>query len=274
MDMRSRFLSAVALTTLLAATRAEAQFRVGPETVPAEDFHVELSLMFWQPDPELTLTTGDVSVGAVDFVETFGIESERFREFRVTLKPGRKHKIRFARVPIKYDQDAVLERTISFQNRLFPATFDGNANISWDVYKVGYEWDFLALPRGFVGVVGQVNYNKVNAEVGATGSAFGQPLTVSASLEQNAPVPTLGAVARGYLGDYVSLTGDFTFFKYDNDRDFRGKFYDFDIYGAAHFGKYLGAQVGYRQLDVDFLVDGDAGTMKMKGPYFGGFLRF
>ena len=35
-----------------------------------------------------------------------------------------------------------------------------------------------------------------------------------------------------------------------------------------------GAQAGYRSMDVDFLVDSDEGTMKMKGPYFGGFLRF
>jgi hypothetical protein len=272
--MRTRIRCAVALTLLLAATSAEAQFAAGRESAPAEDFHVELSLMFWQPDPELTLTTGDVNVGTVDFVQEFGIDNERFREFRVTLKPARKHKIRFAYVPIKYDQDAVLQRSISFQNLIFPVTANGNANIAWDVYRFGYEWDFVSRSRGFVGVVGEVKYNKVQAEVSATGTAFGQPITVSADLDQNAPVPTVGAIARGYLGDYVSVTGDFTFFKYDNDEDFRAKFYDFDIYGAAHFGKHLGAQIGYRQLDVDFLVDGDAGTMTMKGPYFGGFVRF
>ena len=43
---------------------------------------------------------------------------------------------------------------------------------------------------------------------------------------------------------------------------------------VAHLGRNLGAQVGYRRLTADFTVDNDAGNMKLKGPYFGGVLRF
>jgi hypothetical protein len=242
--MQTRLVAIVALALLLASARAEAQFRPAPDVVPPEDFHVELGLMFWQPDPELTLTTGNNLIGTVDFVQEFGIADERFREFRAVLRPARKHKIRFAYVPLKYDQDAVLQRTITFQNLRFPATANANADISWDVYRIGYEWDFVALPRGFVGVIGEVKYNKVNATVSASGNVFGQPINV-----------------------------EFTGFKFDRD-EFGGKFYDFDIYGAAHLGKYVGVQVGYRSMDVDFQTDEEDGVMTMKGPYFGGFLRF
>ena len=271
--MHTRLLPIVALALLAVSARAEAQFTPAPTVVPAEDFHVELGLMFWQPDPELTLTTGDSRIGTVDFVQEFGISDERFREFRVVLRPARKHKIRFAYVPIKYDQDAVLQRNVTFQNLTFPATANANANIEWDVYRIGYEWDFLAMPRGFVGVIGEVKYNKVTANVSASGNVFGQPVRLSADVEQNAPVPTVGGIARGYIGDYVSITGEFTGFKLDRE-DFGGKFYDFDIYGAAHFGKFVGVQVGYRNMDVEFQTEDEDGVMKMKGPYFGGFLRF
>jgi hypothetical protein len=261
------------LSLLLVAGRAEAQFTPKATLVPAEDFHVELGLMFWQPTPELTLTTGDSRVGTVDFVQEFGIADERFREFRGVLKLGRKHKLRFAHLPIKYNQDAVLQRSITFQNLTFPVNANGNADIKWDVYRAGYEWDALAMSHGFIGLVTEVKYNKVTADVSATAPVLGQNVTITASTAQNAPVPTIGGIARGYIGSYVSLTGEFTGLKLDRD-EFRGKFYDFDIYGAVHLGRYLGGQVGYRSIDVDYLVDDDAGTMKMKGPYFGGFVRF
>jgi hypothetical protein len=271
--MKTRLLSFVTLGFLLVAARAEAQFLPPPAVVPAEDFHVELGLMFWQPDPELMLTTGDSRIGTVDFVQEFGISDERFNEFRAVLRPARKHKIRFAYVPVKYDQEAVLQRNVTFQNLTFPASADATADINWDVYRIGYEWDFVAMPRGFVGIIGELKYNKVKAAVSATGSVLGQPIDLAAEVEQNAPVPTIGGIARGYLGEYVSVTGEFTGLKIDSE-EFGGKFYDFDIYGAAHFGKYVGVQVGYRSMDVDFQADGEEGVMTMKGPYFGGFLRF
>ena len=271
--MHARLVSAVVLALVLVAGRADAQFTPPREGVPAEDFHIELGLMFWQPTPELTLTTGDAVVGTVDFVQEFGLTDERFREFRGVLKLARKHKLRFAYVPIKYDQDAVLQRTILFENRVFPVNADANANINWDLYRFGYEWDAISMSHGFIGVIGEVKYNKVDASVSASGPFQGQTVTISAETEQTAPVPTIGAIARGYIGKYVSLTGEFTALKLDRD-EFRGKFYDFDVYGAVHLGKYVGGQVGYRSIDVDYLVDGDEGTMKMKGPYFGGFVRF
>jgi hypothetical protein len=263
----------VVCAALLVAARAEAQFEAPRGLVPAEDFHLELGVMFWQPDPELSLTTGNTLIGTIDFVQDFGIADERFREFRVVLRPARTHKIRFAYLPIKYNQDAVLQRTLTFQNVTFPATAAGNADINWDVYRVGYEWDFVALPRGFVGVIGELKYNRVRATVSATGDVFGQPISTAADVDQTAPVPTIGGIARGYLGRYVSFTGEFTALKLDRE-EFGGKFYDFDIYGAAHLGKSLGVQVGYRSMDVDFQADDDAGVMTMKGPYFGGFVRF
>jgi hypothetical protein len=271
--MQIRLFASVVLALFLVTARAEAQFTPPTDIVAAEDFNLELGLMFWQPDPELTLTTGNVVVGTVDFVQEFGLADERFREFRVTLKPGRKHKLRFSYVPIKYDQDAVLQRTIVFQDRVFPVSASANADINWDVYRFGYEWDFVSRSRGFFGVVAEVKYNKVKADVSASGTVLGQTQTISAAVDQTAPIPALGVTGRGYLHEYVSITGEFTAFKYEND-DFRGKFFDFDFYGTVHLGKNVGAQVGYRSIDVEFLVDSDEGTMKRKGPYFGGLVRF
>ena len=271
--MTTRLLASVTLILVLGAVPAAAQFSAEPNIVPPEDFHLELGLMFWHPTPELSLTTGEALVGTVDFVQDFGIGEENFREFRAVLKPGRKHKIRFAYVPFSYDQDTVLQRTIAIQNISFPATATANADLAWRLYTFAYEWDFVSRSHGFVGLVAGAKYNKVEADVTATVSAFGLTQTFGTEFNQDALVPTIGAIGRGYLGDYVSITGEFGVFKIDGE-EWRGKFYDVDIYGAAHLGKYVGAQLGWRSVIVDFLVDEDAGDMNMKGLYFGGFVRF
>jgi len=269
--MSKRLTLVTVLVCLLAASRAEAQFKARASS--PEDFHTEIGLMFFTPTPELTLTTGDTRVGTVDFVQEFGIGEDTFREFRTVVKAARKHKIRYARVSFNYDEASVLTRSITFQNVTFPVTANATADIKWEVNRFGYEWDFVRRTYGFVGLVTELKYNKVKATVTASGVVNGQTQSLEASVDQTAPAPTIGGIGRGYLGKYVSVTGEFTGLKIDRDA-FLAKFYDFDVYGAAHLGRNVGVQLGYRSITVDFLVDNDQGSMKMKGRYLGGFVRF
>jgi hypothetical protein len=75
-----------------------------------------------------------------------------------------------------------------------------------------------------------------------------------------------GFTMPGFIGSRISdsLSGD----------DFDAKMYDFDLYGTVNFGPYVAAQGGYRSIVADYLVDDDAGDLKMKGMYFGGLVRF
>ncbi len=239
--------------------------RAGAQVVPPETANVELGAMFWTPTPEITLTP-DAFGGPVDFVKEFDIEDTRFREFRAVLKVGRKHKIRFSRVSVKYDESATLASTITFEGQTFPIDTPATANIKWDLMRIGYEWDVVARDYGFVGLVTELKYNKIAGTITS-------PLGSASTGEQKAPVPTVGGIARGYLGKYVSLTGEFTGLSIDRE-EFRGKFYDFDVYAQLNLVKSLAGQIGYRSVSVDYLVDGDEGVLKLKGPYFGGVIRF
>jgi hypothetical protein len=140
------------------------------------------------------------------------------------------------------------------------------AELTWTLMRLGYEYDFVSRPMGFAGVFTDVKFNKVNATL--TASPVG-----SATFERNVPVPTIGGIARGYATQFVSFTAEFTGLKVNHDT-FDAKFYDFDLYGTANFGRNVGAQFGYRSVTVDYTVDNDAGNMKLKGPYVGGLVRF
>jgi hypothetical protein len=277
--MHIRLLAALCLSLALSA-RAEAQFRV-PDPAPGENFHVELGLMFWSPTPEILIQTGSLAAlgqPGVDFVQEFGIEKTRFNEFRSVIKAGRKHKIRVSHVLMEYHESATLQRTLVFGGQTFPVSVPATADLSWRIWRFGYEWDFVARDRGVLGFIAELKHNDVSALLAATG--FGTELT-----EVTAPIPTIGVLARVYPHKDASITMEFTGFKVPgfigsridenlNGDDFDARMYDFDIYGTINFGRHVGAQGGYRSVTADYLVDDDSGDLKMKGLYFGGLVRF
>jgi len=246
------------LAVTLLASRAEAQ----------EDHVGELGVMFWRPSPELTLSTDALagsSTNEVDFVQEFGIEDKSFPEFRAVLGAG--HKFRFSYVKFSYDAEATIQRTFTFQGRTFTVGAPASTDIKWDLWKLGYEWDFVRRERGFFGLFTDVKINKIQASVDSPA------LSSTASVDTTAPVPTVGVIGRGYVAPMVAITGEFSGLKVSSG-DFEVKFTDFDISGTVTFGRHVGAQVGYRSVVVDYVVDEDTGDLKMQGPYFGGVVRF
>lgn len=262
---------AFALAAVACAAPAQAQFNVPGAAAPGEDYRVELGLSFWSPEPDLVIRTdASTVVGSdVDFVQEFGIEKKRFREFRATVKPGRKHKLRVDRVLFAYDEETVIQRTFVFNGQVYNVGLPVTANVEWDFWKFGYEWDFISRTAGFAGLVVDVKYNKVSAEIASP--VFGVQVA-----ETNAPVPGIGGIARGYFSKNVSVTGEFTYFKVPDNlsEELDGKFVDFDVYGTVNLGRNVGLQAGYRSITVDYVLEEDAGALKMKGPYFGGVVRF
>ena len=229
-----------------------------------EDFGFEASLMFWKPSPAIVLTSGTLGT-PVDFINTFAVEDERFRSYRIVTKAG-KHKVRFSKEDIKYDATATLTQTIRFQGQTYTVGVPATAELDWHLTRIGYEWDPVSTPRGFLGVVFDLKYSNINAQVSAPG--------VTAEIfEHKIPVPTIGGIGRGYLGEYISFTAELTGFKV-NRSDFEAKFFDFDLYGTANFGRNFGAQYGYRSVTVNYDIDSDLGDLKLKGPYFGLVVRF
>jgi hypothetical protein len=239
-----------------------------PSPVSAQGHIAEIGLRFWKPTPELVLSNGTLNgagMNGVDLVQEFALGDERFREFRVSL--GRSHKLRVAHVTFEYLADATIQRTFTYRGRTFTGGAPASTDVNWDIWTFGYEWDFVSRDAGFLGVVTNLHYNKVVASIDSPA------LSTAATTDVKAPIPTVGVIARGYLGSSGSITAEFNGLRITRDT-FEGKFYDFDIYGTLHLGPNLGVQAGYRSVDVHYLVDDDVGDLKMKGPYFGGSLRF
>ncbi len=262
---------------LWSAAPAEAQYgagRVRSDRATGETYHVEIVGALWNPTPEIVIASeGLGQLGSdVDFVNTLGIQKTRFRQLKVALRPGTKHKLRFEYTPISYTAQANVPVTFVFNGQRFNVGVPVTTDVTWKAYRFGYEWDFIYRDRGFVGLLLEVKYTNVNATL--TAAAVG----AEQFTEAQAPIPAIGFIGRGYVAPNISITGEFSMFKLPEQalesEDYSAKYYDLDIYGTVNFNDHVGAQVGYRSFDVFYKVKQDTGTLKLKGLYFGGVVRF
>jgi hypothetical protein len=201
-------------------------------------------------------------------VTDLGIEKKRHTQLRVVLRPGVKHKFRFEYIPLKYSAEGAIRRSLVFNGIRFPVELPVATDLNWKAYRFGYEWDFVYMDRGFVGLLLDLKYTDVEATL--------SNVLDTEFVRARAPIPAVGIVGRGYVMPNVSITGEFSFFKLPDsiDEDYGGNFYDFDLYGTVNFSDHFGVQGGYRSFDVFYRVESDEGQLTMKGLYFGGVARF
>lgn len=278
--MRTRLFATTVclLAGLCAAAPAEAQYgarRATSNRATGENYHVELAGTIWSPTPDPVVISSE-SLGIlgtnVDFVNTLGIEKTTFKQLKVVLRPATKHKFRFEYTPIHYDAQKVVTTSFIFNGQRFDIGVPVTTNLQWKAYRFGYEWDFVYRNRGFAGLLLDLKYTDLEATL--TAATVGAAQFTSA----RAPIPAIGFIGRGYVAPNISITGEFSAFKLPekalNSEDYSGKYYDFDLYGTVNFNDHVGAQLGYRSIDVFYKVKFDTGTMTLKGPYFGGVVRF
>ena len=263
-------LAAVSALASLAAAPARAQYPTASSPATGETYHVEVSFGVWNPTPEIVFSSEQFGIPGsdIDLVADLDAAEETFWDLRVVVRPGRKHKLRMEYIPIHYDVDTVLRRNLIFNGNLYPVGFPIQGELKWDAWRFGYEYDFIYRDRGFVGIIGEAKYTSVSAQLTS-------PLT-SEFAEARAPIPAVGVIGRGYLLPNLAVTGEFTAFKIpeSEDRDYSGKYFDFDFYGTLNFSDNFGVTGGYRRLTLGYTVDNDFGDFSMKGFYVLGVARF
>lgn len=270
MNWRLPLLSALVCGLLPTAAAAQYLPGFGPDPATGETYHVEIAGDFWSPSPDIVISSEALGIigTEIDFVEDLGIEKSRFGEFRAVLRPGRKHKFRVQYLPIDYEAEAVLQRTIVFNGIAFDIGLPVASSLSWRTWRFGYEYDFLYRDRGFLGFVVEAKYTDVEVNL--------ESVIASEFARARGPIPAIGLVGRVYPVANISLTGEFTGFKIPDslDGDYQGQYFDFDLYATLNFVDQFGVQLGYRSLDVSYVIKEDSGDLTLKGLYFGAVARF
>jgi hypothetical protein len=267
----TRELAIVALA-LTISVPASAQYgrRAGSMT-PGEDYTVEFGAYTWKPTPEAIIATEFESIPGtpVDLVDDLGIEKGNLPDFRLVLRPARKHKLRVSYVQIHYSAEATLRRTIVFRGTTYRVGLPVNSDFEWKAWRFGYEYDFIRRELGYVGLLLDVKYTDV--KLGILSPLFDE------RAEARVPVPAVGGTFRVYPVPFVALTGEVSGFKLPGnltEGDETADYLDWDLSVILNFTRNIGAQLGYRAIDVGYRADEDYGDLRMRGVYFGAVARF
>ena len=265
-------LAAVLAAMLGTAAPALAQFKPQPLNDPAtgEKYHIEGGVGLWFPSADIVISSSqfDIVGTSIDLKRDLGLTDQHFPEVFVTLRPTKGQKLRFQFIPINYTQSAVLKANIVFNGQNYSVGVPVVSTLDWKAYRFAYEYDFVVKNRGFAGFIVEAKYTDVQVQLAA-------PL-VTEFAHASAPIPALGGIGRFYVVPNISITGEVTGFKLPDSIDSRyaAHYVDVDIYGTVNFTNNLGAQVGYRSLDVGYLVKTDTGSLTLQGLYFGAVLRY
>ncbi len=262
---------------LLAVSPAAAQYRprvsFNGDSAVGEDYHIEAAYSWWNAEPSLIVNSESLGIIGTDvnLVADLGIAKKRLPVFDVVLRPGRKHRFRYQRLPIKYETDAFpVAREFVFNGQRYRSGLPVTTLVDFTTHRFGYEYDFVYTRRGFFGALVDLKYTNVDVSLDSPiGNEF-----VSAT----APIPTFGFAGRGYVMPNLAINGEITFFRtpesLQEQLEGDASYTDFDINGTVNFTKNVGFKMGYRRTSVFYDVELDTGDLKFKGLYFGGVVRY
>ncbi len=263
-----------ALGLLAGTATASAQYRpqaAGPGI--AEDYHIEASYNWWNAEPSLIVNSEALGIigSDVDLISDLGIQQHRLGKFNLVLKPSKKHRFKYEHLPITYTTDAFpVNREFVFNGQRYRVGLPVTTDVDFSNDSFGYEYDFIHMPRGFVGA--GVNITLANIDVSLK-SPIGTEFIV-----QSAPIPSFNFSGRGYVTPNFSIDAELKFFRIPESIERQiegdGSFTDFDLHGTYNVNKYVGVQAGWRKTAIFYTTGEDTGDLKFKGMYFGGVVRY
>jgi len=269
-----RLYGALTAAVLLVASPAAAQFTPRSLNDPAtgEQFHIEGAAGFWMPSANMSIASEALGIvgSTIDFKKDLGLTDQRLSELQIVGRPARRHKLRFAYIPIDYVQDNgfKIPHDIIFNGQKYASGIPTNSELLWKAYRFAYEYDFITRNRGFGGFIVEAKYTDVTASL--------ETPVVNQFIHAKAPIPAIGGIARFYVVPNISVTGEVTGVKIPDSisKEYKAHYADVDIYGTLNFTNNIGVQGGFRSIDVGYHVDSDTGSFVLRGIYFGVVARY
>jgi hypothetical protein len=205
---------------------------------------------------------------SIDAKKDLGVTDQRFPALGVQLRPAPRHHFRFQYIPIEYSASTRVARDFVFNGIRYGVNVPVNSTLDWKAYRFGYQFDFIERNQGFAGVILEMKYTDVQAQLAT-------PFQIEYARER-APVPALGGIARVYVAPNISITGEITGVTVPESVSARynAHYVDVDVYGTLNFTNNIGVKGGYRALDLGYHINDDTGSFVLKGIYFGAVLRY
>jgi len=231
-----------------------------------ENYTIELEGRMWNVKLDSTVRVVQNGIGSdVNLVDDLGFDEQKnFFEGRLQIKFARKHKFNFEYIPLKWDADKVLTQTIQFSGQTYPAGARVQSSLDLNLFKGGYEYDFLAGKYGFLGAT--VDVLVINGVI----ELKSPTLAIDQKEDKTAPFPMIGLTGRIYPIKWVNLTAK------ASGLPLGSYGYAFDAEASLNINpiQYLGISGGYRYFSINLKYNDNSLDYKLDGPFVGITLRF
>jgi hypothetical protein len=237
--------------------------------VLGERYWIECTATWWKPGLGGAVSSDRLGLigSRVDFISDLGFGNTGHQDVRVVVHPAKKHKFRFQYSHLTFGGDNILARNIAFKGQIYPVSLEVQSNLTWNVMRLGYEWDFLYRPRGYVGLLVEVRQTDLSAAL----SSF----IASGDISGNAPIPSLGLSGRVYPLRQLAINVEGSFLKLnDSSPDHAFQTFDFEVSGTYNILRTVGVSAGWRRMNTNLHFDSDFGELNFKGVWIGGVVRY
>ena len=252
------------------SARAEDPGRHIQDPALGESFRIEALAGYWAPRSDVVVSSDAPGIAGtrIDLRSDLGATDQRFPELQITWRPVSRHRFRLQYIPIRFDSTATLPRDLLFNGVTFRAGLPVTARLDWTTYRFGYEYDFIVRRRATAGVIAEVKHTLVRAELRAA--------PADEVSRQAMPVPAVGGLVRVYPAAHLALTGEATLFTVPErpDGHYGGHIADVDVAAVWNVTRQLGAQFGFRAIDINHLGEWNTATFTLKGVYVGALVRY
>jgi hypothetical protein len=262
-------LAAFLLVLVVAPASAQVSEQETSRLPLGDRYRIEVSGTLWNPSVVGIVSSEQFGIigDQINFTSDLGYKQTRFGDFRMVLRPSRKSKFRVQYTPIAYTATTDFKRDIVFNGIKFPVSIPVTSTFQWKVLRVGYEYDFVANNRGFVGMLIEGRYTNFKTELS---SAIAEEYTVA-----KVPLPAIGAVGRVYVIPEIAVDFEVSAFKFPEvDPKYRANYFDWDIHGTFNFTDNVGVQVGWRRMTSYIYIEDNTGDIKFQGMWFGAAVRY
>ncbi len=235
-----------------------------------EKYHIQVNGGLWNPTVHGIIASSQFGLAGtqISFKSDLKFPQTRFKEFGVELRVTRRNKFYAQYTPLSYSSDTTLSREIIFNGQKFSINLPVQATYDWKVWRVGYEIDVIALPRGFVGLMFEARMTDFGASIRAPGR---DPEFTQAK----GPLPALGIIGRAYPLKNASITAQISGIKFpDVSPDYQGSYSDINVYGTYNINRYAGVQAGWKRVTTNVVIKKDSGDTAFKGIWFGAVVRY
>lgn len=250
--------SLAAVLFLGGAVSSPAQSELLP---PAEQYTIRVEYLWWGPAPQgqIQKGLGNREGTLLDLQDDLGFESGKANTIRGSFRLGGGWKLRGGWSPLEFTGETPAPQPFVYGTLVARFGDQIITALRGDTVSVAVQWDFLRGPKGFLGALGGVKYFDVDTVM------VNVDTTSRVADDWKFPVPVLGLAGRAYIGEWVSLEGEFSGITLGS----RGHLWEWLLALRFHPTKNIAVTGGYERLTLEGQDDRDYFNLRLGAWTFG-----